>query len=344
MNRITIATVADAAGVHVSTVSRALNARTRAMISPEVVDRVADAALRLGYRRNAVAAALRLQCSHTVGVVIPDITNPVFPPILRAIEDVLGQAGYTAIIANTDNDPGRQDTVIERMRERNVDGLILATVGRDDTVPQAGDRPLVMINRAAAGRFAAVVSDDTQGIRDAIDYLVSLGHRDIVHIAGPPQFSTGRVRQEAFVSAMHAHGLPVPPGAIEVSPVFAVAQGAAALRTMLGRRGVPSAIVAANDLLAIGCYDVLAERGLHCPLDVSVIGFNDMPFADRFSPPLSTVRIRHYEMGQVAAGLLLHQIASPGSGGESVMLTPELILRGSTALPAHGLRARAPRR
>ncbi len=337
MTRVTIATVAKAAGVHISTVSRALNPRTQGMIRPEVVARVSAAAERLGYRRNAVAAALRLQRSQMIGVIIPDITNPVFPPILRAIEDVLAVAGYIAIIANTDNSRARQQMVIERMLERSVDGLILASVTRDDAFLAKLDAPLVMINRATDSAVTSVVSDDAVGIRAAMAHLVALGHRDIVHIGGPLRTSTGLARQEAFVGAMHTHGLVLRPDAIAVAEQFSIADGTAALRALLDRRATPTAIIAGNDLLAVGCYDALDAIGLRCPQDVSVIGFNDMPYADRFSPPLTTVRIRHYEMGEVAAGLLLRQIAEPDSRVETVVLAPELILRASCANPAGGL-------
>jgi LacI family transcriptional regulator len=244
------------------------------MIRPEVVARISAVADRLGYRRNAVAAALRLQRSATIGVVVPDITNPVFPPILRAIEDVLTRAGFIAIIANTDNDPARQQMVVERMLERSVDGLILASVTRDDGFLSKINTPLVMINRTVAGGFTTVVSDDTHGIRAAVDHLVALGHRDIAHIAGPAQTSTGFIRQEAFLAAMQAHDMDIPHSAVSVAEQFSIPDGTLALRALLAQRPAPTAIVAANDLLAIGCYDALAQAGLACPADVSVIGFN----------------------------------------------------------------------
>ena len=208
----TIHDVAQAVGVHPSTVSRVLNAATRHMVRAEIARKVTEAAHALGYHRNALAHSLRTRRSNTIGVIIPDITNPVFPPILRGIEDALAGAGYTAIIANTDGAEGRETVVLEHMLARRIDGLVLATAQRKDPMIDrcvAEDIPLVLINRTTGrnGTVPSVVNDDPVGIGLTVSHLVGLGHRRIAHIAGPQALSTGFDRHQGFLAAMKAAGL-----------------------------------------------------------------------------------------------------------------------------------------
>jgi LacI family transcriptional regulator len=337
-SKVTIRDVAKAVGVHPSTVSRVLNPATRHMVRAEIAQRVRDAAGRLGYQPNALAHGLRTRRSRTIGVLIPDITNPVFPPILRGIEDTLAGPGYIVIIANTDGDPKRDALVLERMIGQRVDGLILATARRKDPMIErcvAEEMPVVLINRSTDGaaRVTAVVNDDAAGIGLTVAHLAGLGHRRIAHVAGPQRLSTGHDRRRGFVEAMKAAGLRPDPALIATARAYSEREGQRALSALLdsGRRF--TAVVAANDLLALGCYDALAARGLHCPRDVSVTGFNDMPFADKFDPPLTTVRIQHYEMGVQAARAMLEQIEDPDSSRIDTKLEPSLVVRGSTARP-----------
>lgn len=340
-NAVTIKDVAKAAGVHLSTVSRALNPATRGRISEEVVAQVEEVARRLGYRRNQMASGLRTKRSNMVGVIVPDITNPMFPPILKGIEDVLREADYTAIVANTDGDPKRQATVVERLQGQHIDGLILATATRKDPLVirlKADGLPLVVVNRNVDEEgVSSVVNDDARGIRMAVDHLVGLGHRRIAHIAGPQDLSTGHVRRWGFLEALQGHGLEPDKALVVAVSRFAQEDGRTACLTLLDRRGRHpfTAVVAANDLLALGACQALRERGLACPGDVSVTGFNDMPLVDRLNPPLTTVRIQHYQIGVQAARMLLGQFAGSGEAatGMRLVLAPELKVRGSTAPP-----------
>lgn len=333
--RVTIQDVARGAKVHASTVSRALNPQTSRLVTPTVAERVRTVAGRLGYVPDPVAAGLRTRRTATIGVLIPDLANPVFPPVLRGIESALGEAGYTAIIANTDNDPDRAAQALERLAARRVDGMILATATQGDPLVARCRKlglPVALVNRAGAGA-SAVVNDDSRGIALAVDHLVGLGHRRIAHVAGPPRLSTGAVRRASFVAAARAHGLPASEDWIAEATSYSIAAGVPAAAALLDRQPELTAIVAANDLLALGCYDELARRGLACPRDVSVTGFNDMPFADRFAPPLTTVRIALRTMGSEVARVLLAEIANPRARKQQVRLAPELVVRGSTAPP-----------
>jgi LacI family transcriptional regulator len=335
---VTIRDVARLAEVHPGTVSRALNEQTRALVNEETAARVLRAADELGYRPNPIARGLKTNRSYTVGVVIPDLTNPLFPPIVRGIEDRLGDAGYTPLIVNTDNDPERERSHIEAMLARQVDGLIAATARLDVTLlsdAAAGGTPLVLVNRSLEdGSAAAVTVDDRKGIALAVAHVAGLGHRRIGNVAGPQNVSTGHLRRVGFTEAMEAAGLTVDPGHVSSANAFTEPEGARACTTVLAHEPRVTAIVAANDRLAMGCYDALERGGLSCPQDVSIVGFNDMPFIDRLQPPLTSVRVPQREIGATAADLLLAQLSGGGEPPRQILLEPELVVRGSTAPPA----------
>jgi LacI family transcriptional regulator len=335
--RVTLRDVARLADVHPGTASRALNEQTRSLVNDETARRVLEAAEQLGYRPNPIARGLKTNRSYTVGVLIPDLTNPLFPPILRGIEDRLEEDGYTPLIANTDNDPERERIDWHAMRARQVDGIVAATARRDhellDEMLGSGI-PLVLVNRRAQdGRVPSATADDAKGIHLAVAHLAGAGHTRIGHIAGPLELSTGMDRYEGFHQAMRSAGLKPDPDLIAVSSAFTEAEGATACRELLGRDGGLTAIVAANDLIALGCYDVFEEEGIDCPGQISVTGFNDMPFADRFRPPLTTIRIPHYEIGTAAAQLMLERLREGDGKPVEVRLEPTLVVRESSGAP-----------
>jgi LacI family transcriptional regulator len=334
---VTIRDVARLAEVHPGTVSRALNEQTRSLVNEETAARVLRAANELGYRPNPIARGLKTNRSYTIGVVIPDLLNPIFPPIVRGIEDQLADAGYTPLIVNTDNDPERERSHMEAMRARQVDGLIAATARLDVELLRetaAGGTPLVLVNRSLEdGSVPAVTVDDRQGIALAVEHVAKLGHRQIGHVAGPQNVSTGHRRYLGFREAMEDVGLPVTPEHVSFAEAFTESEGARACRQVLAHEPAVTAIVAANDRLAIGCYDALEAHGLSCPDDVSIVGFNDMPFIDRLRPPLTSVRIPQREIGSVAAELLIEQLTDGGGPVREILLEPTLIVRASTAPP-----------
>ena len=333
----TLRDVANAAGVHPATASRALNTATRGLVNAETARRVMKAAETLGYRPNPIARGLKTAKSSTIGLIIPDLTNPLFPPIVRGIEAVLEPAGYSALIVNTDNDPKREQQQIELLRSRQVEGLIVATALLDHPMLAQLHRDgvlMVMVNRRPEGvDVPSITPDDATGVELAVRHLAELGHRRIVHLAGPPNTSTGLVRARAFRTTVRDLGLDDGPELVAVCSHWREDAGATALRTILDSGTSFTAVVAGNDLIALGCYDVFAERGLDCPRDVSVVGFNDMPFLDKLRPPLTTVRIPHHQIGAEAARLLLDAIADPSRPSRSVMLPLQLVVRDSTAVP-----------
>jgi LacI family transcriptional regulator len=333
--RITIRDVALHAAVNPSTVSRALNPSTRHLIGDEVVRRVMASARALGYRQNKLAAALRGGQSHMIGVCLPDIENPVFPPIIRGIEEEMSAAGYGVLIANVTGTAQEQERLLEQMLERRVDGLILATAVRHDPLVRRTllqHTPVVLVNRALeAGQVPEVVNDDLLSLQLAVDHLVALGHKHIAHLAGPSRLATGHARTLGFEIAMKHHGLNL--SAVVEATEFTREAGRQACETLLRQHKDVTAIVAGNDLIALGCYDVFAESTIQCPADISLVGHNDMPLFDMLSPPLTTVRIQHREMGRHAARLLLNVINAPESQPLRITLPPQLIVRGSTAAP-----------
>jgi LacI family transcriptional regulator, galactose operon repressor len=344
--RVTIREVALHASVNASTVSRALNPATRHMIGDEVVRRVLVSAKSLGYRQNKLASALRGGQSRVVGVCLPDIENPVFPPIVCGIEEELAAVGYGVLIANTVGTLKDQERMLEQMLERQVDGLVLATAARHDPLVRRcilDGIPVVLVNRAEeGGQVPEVVNDDFLSMKLAVDHLVKLGHNRIAHLAGPERLATGFSRIQGFQMATQQHRLT---GAVILEAAeFTRDAGRVACDQLLKEHRNVTAIIAANDLIALGCYDVFAEHRLVCPKDISLIGHNDMPLLDMLHPPLTTLRIQHREMGRQAARLLLGMIATPSAAPHRITLPPELMVRGSTAAPRNTpLRARAPR-
>jgi LacI family transcriptional regulator len=332
---VTIRDVARLAKVHPATVSRALNDETRGLVNAETAERVIRVAEELGYRPNRIARGLKTSRSHTIGVLIPDITNPLFPPILRGVEDRLDEAGYTSLIVNTDNDAERERIYLAAMRGRQVDGFISATarLDRELLVELAeGGTPLVLVNRSLEdGSVPAVTVNDQQGIGLAVDHVVGLGHERVGHVAGPQNLSTGHRRHLGFIEAMHAAGLEAPSARIHFGASFTEGEGARACDALLDTASDVTAIVAGNDLMAIGCYETLEKRGLSCPDDLSIVGFNDMPLLDRLRPPLTSVRVPQRQIGRVAADLLLEQLGGGDRTAREILLEPTLIVRGSTA-------------
>ncbi|MFC1795634.1 LacI family DNA-binding transcriptional regulator [Pseudomonadota bacterium] len=336
--KINIKDVAARAGVHPSTVSRVLNPATHSMVSQAVGERILKIAEEMGYARSPMASGLRTGRSYTIGVMIPDLLNPVFPPIVRGIERTLAEDGYIAILADSDNNTKSERAILDSMKARHVDGLILATAHRKDSVVDScieDDIPVVLVNRTTdSHEVTAVINDDALGIRLAVDHLLALGHRSIAFMGGPQNTSTGRERYVAFRNLWKKGHFRSDSTLILNGKSYNEQAGKAGMQKILRSQLEFTAVVTANDLLALGCYDALGECHLSCPRDISITGFNDMPFMDRLSSPLTTLRIPHDEIGVRAARLLLSRILHSDKTVTTVSLEPELIVRGSTASPA----------
>lgn len=330
--RATIDDVAKLANVHKATVSRALNAQTQHQVSQATIKRVTWAAEQLGYVPNIMARGLRTSSSMTIGVVIPDLTNPFFPPIVRGIENYLQPRGYTALLANTDSSEAIERAALESLLGRRVDGLIVASGQRHEPAlaeaHAAGVRAVMLNRESGSVPYPLVAGNDASGIAAAVAHLVELGHRDILHLAGPQDFSTSLARATAFEDACRA--APGVSGRVIETAALSVEAGQQSMDRVLAELSCPTAVVAGNDLVALGVLRSLRAHGLNCPGDVSVVGFNDIEFAQDFFPPLTTVRVPMLEMGAEAARLLLEIIETGLDERVTVRLPVSLIVRGST--------------
>lgn len=331
---VTLRDVAARAGVHPSTASRALNLATRPSVNAATAARVLDAAKALGYRPNSLARGLRTNRTFTIGMVVPDLTNPLFPPIARGLEDRLNEHGYQLILANTDDDDAKEQAVLEVMSTRRVDGLVLATARPSH--PSLGDlaashAPIVLVNRGSDEDVSSVTGDDHAGVGLAVRHLVELGHRRIGFVGGTRATPTGLARYQSFTAWVESEGLGLDPELVAFADTFTEEEGAAAFAELLDRGAAFTAVVTGNDLIALGVYDVARARGLRVPEDVSVVGYNDIPFCENFHPPLTTIRVPHRQIGVKAAELILAAVEDPDATTVSVRLQPSLVVRGSTA-------------
>jgi LacI family transcriptional regulator len=337
VNKVRLVDVAREAGVHTGTASRALNPAAREEVSPQTVRRVERAARKLGYVPNTLARGLRTSRSFVVALVVPDITNPLFPHIVRGAEQVLAESNYTLVLTDTNNNAKTERSQVAAMRARGVDGFIVATARWHDPVLDElaeAEVPTVLVNRRNdSGPFPYIGGDDRHGIEMCVEHLEQLGHRTILHLAGPSDTSTGRERTSAFRQAMRARRLPTGRSVAECAS-YTEQAGIDAVNATLKRGTTFTAIVAANDLLAIGAKDALAEHGIQCPRDVSITGYNDADFMHRLTPAFTTVRVPLNKMGALAARTLLAWMGGDQPELSSQILLPvELMQRGTTASP-----------
>ena len=335
--RAQITDVAAEAGVHPSTVSRVLTGNASGTIRPATRDRVLAAAERLGYRPSTLARGLRLRQTMTLGMLVPDITNPFFSSIIKGAEDAARARGYNIILCNSEDDPEREAVCLHALREHQVDGLLIASSQMADATIDAlreESYPFVLLNRATRNvEDLAVVVDNHAASADAIGYLAALGHRRVGHVAGPGNTTTGVDRLAGYRAGVLEHGLVDDPELTVEAAAFSIEAGYRALRTMLNGPARPTAVFAANDLIAIGMLQLLRDSGLMVPRALSIVGFNDIPLAGLLEPALTTVRVPQLEMGLAGVHLLIDGLEGQPVGAVRVTLPTELVIRASAAAP-----------
>lgn len=330
----TIKDVALHAQVSVATVSHVVN-ETR-FVSEATRLRVQQAIAELRYVPSALARSLKSNRTHTVGMMIPNNSNPYFAEIIRGIEDTCYGAGFNVILCNSDDDPLKQSTYVRLLSEKQVDGLIVLSSGSDvellDTL-RAATMPQVVVDREIDDLAADLVEVNHEaGGFLATQHLLQLGHRRIACIAGPQTLSSARQRVQGYQRALHEAGLMVDDQLLR-SADFTSAGGHAAMTALLDAASPaerPSAVFASNDLMAIGAICAAAARGLSIPKDLSVIGFDDIALAAFSNPPLSSIAQPKHQTGELAAKLLLQRIAQPGRELQRAILQPSLVTRQST--------------
>ncbi|NGN96638.1 LacI family transcriptional regulator [Grimontia sp. S25] len=334
--RITVKDVAAALGISPSTVSRALSPEKQHLVSDRVIELVANKSQEMGYTANPMATALKRGATKTIGMMIPDILNPIFPPLVHEIQQITNKLGYTLTLAYTENNQELALEELKRLVARNVDGIILASAFRKDpTVDYCIDmgKPLVQVNRVVDKQASdQVLVDDREGIFVLFEHLHSLGHRKIAHVAGPNDISSGLGRRHAFISIADMFELPAADAPVVQADAFSEHAGRKAMETLMGNHPEITAVVATNDLVALGCIEALEAAGKRVPDDVSVTGFNDMPYLDWFRIPLTTVSLPQSQLGDQAVRMLLSQIRKESDSHfpRKVLLQPRLVVRKST--------------
>ena len=323
--KTTITDVARAAGVSLSTVSRVMNGN--ATVDPELVERVRAIAAELGYAANPLARSLVLGRTQTIAVVVPDLGNPTFQAILRGISHAAAADGYHVLIADSEEHVDEERVLAEATRRR-TDGVILCAPRMDQA--QLGPllttlAPVVVVNREAQDAAPVVAADYRHALRELAEHLYSLGHRRIVFLAGVARSASNAARLGALQDARSAHAdLEI----IEIPAGVDVDSGAAAADAVLATGA--TGVLAFNDLVAMGLLTALTDRGVRVPEDISVTGFDDIPFARHTSPPLTTSAVPAVEVG-AQAWQALHAILTGAVPTAFATLVPELVLRSSTA-------------
>ena len=340
--RTTIVDVAAEAGVHPSTVSRVLTGHAGSTIRPATRQRVLAATDRLGYRPSVLARSLRLQRTLTLGMLVPDITNSFFSSIIKGAEDAARRRGYNLILCNSEDDPQREATYLRVLRDRQVDGLLIASSQMtDDTITELRREafPFVLLNRATESPDdLAVVVDNHAAAVDVVAHLAALGHRRVGHIAGPQNTTTGIDRREGYRAGIRTYGLADEPELVVEAAAFSEEAGHRGLGVMLAGSARPTAVFGANDLIAIGMLQRLRQMGTSVPGDLSIVGFNDIPLAGLLEPALTTVRVPQLEMGVAGTDLLIDRLEGRPIGKVRVTLPTELIVRASSAPPDRTVR------
>jgi DNA-binding LacI/PurR family transcriptional regulator len=321
---VTIKDVARAAGVSPSTVSRALSVPE--LVLPETRERVRQAAATLGYQLNRAARGLITGRTGNLGLVVPDLTNPFFPDVVKGVQVRAREADYSVFLADTDEDPAAEAEVV-RALGKQVDGIVLCAprMSETDLRSVAGDTPLVLLNRRA-GRLPAVSVDNADAMRQAVAHLAALGHRRVAYVAGPRGSWSNRERLRALRPAAVTAGLTL----VEVGPVAPHFAGGVAAADLVLATGV-TAVLAYNDLVALGMLNRLAIRGVAVPGELSVIGFDDIVIAQMVTPALTTLAQPKSQIGRAGVDLLLQLFA--GGDVNSRELPAQLIVRATTSPP-----------
>jgi LacI family transcriptional regulator len=327
---MTLKDIAKHAGVSPATVSLVI--RNSPLVAVDTRKRVQSSIDVLGYVYDRSAANLRSRSTHTIGLVVCEITNPFYAELTAGIDEVLDRRGFVAFLANTAESPSRQDRFIARMREHRVDGLLLSPA--EGTDPDLVDRvsrmgtPVVQILRRLGKRQADHVGADFRlGMTLAAEHLIRLGHKRIAFVGGGRRASPARDRAVAYRETLARYGLAVGPivnclptreaGALAVAQIFE------------GKRTDPTAVLCYNDICAFGVMLGLADRGLVVGRDVAVIGFDNIAEAALHRPALTTISIGARQIGEEAANLLLRRIKAPTGAPETIVLPPRLIVRSS---------------
>jgi DNA-binding LacI/PurR family transcriptional regulator len=331
---MTITAVARRAGVSIATVSRVINGSAK--VSPQTAEQVREAIEALNFYPDTNARALGSGRSSLYGLIISDITNPFFPELVKAFEDIAVAHQQEVLIANTDYDPKRMELCVSRMLQRKVDGVAIMTSEMDERLVEVFSHrrvPLVFLDTATvpAGVSSIRIDYDT-GVALAMEHLTGLGHTRIAFITGPLWLHSAQIRKQAFEAAMQHREIAVAEHMIQ-SGNHRADGGFAAMERILAVMPLPTAVFCSNDLTAIGAMGAIHARGLRIPEDISILGYDDILLSSYTRPALTTLRISRTEIAATAFRSLFHRRGQPipvGASDQTHVISPELIKRSST--------------
>jgi LacI family transcriptional regulator len=332
----TLKNIAERVNVSVPTVSRVLAGKAKEFrISKETAAAIKTAAKELGYTPNYLASGLRLRKTHTLGLVIPDISNPFFAGVAREIEKTARSYSYSIIFCDSEESTRLEAEAVALLQGRKVDGMLVCPVGQEaHHLRQLRERhlPLVLIDRVLPEIACPFVgSDNRRGAIDAVNYLLDNGHRSIACIQGLRNTSTNLERVRGYVDAFSARGMPVDESLI-VGTSFGEETGYIETKLLLSRTHRPTALFAFGNLIALGALRALAEGNQRVPEDISLLSFDDQRYFSFLATPVTTIAQQSEEIGRIAVKLLVDEIRSPGAHTEGgIFLPPRLITRSSVA-------------
>jgi LacI family transcriptional regulator len=305
-------------------------------VRPETARKVWRAAAALNYYPNSHARTLASGRSRLLGLIVSDITNPFFPELVRRFESRAIEHQYDVILTSTDYETAHMTHCVRRMLERKVDGVAMMTsemdLGLIEDLARRGV-PLVFMDAGRVGpRMSHVLIDYANGIRQAVDHVIELGHRHVAFIAGPLDLQSARTRRQAFIDGLHAHGVRVEPKLVREGTHTADG-GREAMAALLRQRRRPTAVLCSNDWTAIGALAAIDAAGLRVPEDISVVGFDDIPLASYTRPPLTSVRMSAGDVGSTAFDALFRLMGGERLEGDVYQVPTQLVVRQSTAKP-----------
>jgi len=326
--------IAKETGFSISTVSRVLS-NSNYPVSETIREKVLLVAEKLGYEPNIAARSLRTDRTNTIGIIVDDLLSPFTPPIVRGIQDTLNENGFLSLIVNSDWDPDQEQAAIKTLLSRPVDGIIFVEYSHQTTsdILQSSKKPRVFVHRLFGSPIKnSVVPDDSYGASLATGHLIDLGHRRIGYINGPENWHTCRARLSSYRDTLASHNLPFEPSLVQPGD-WEIESGYTAAKNLLQLSERPTAIFAANDLMALGAIYAIQDAGLSVPGDVAVIGYDNRNFSKTVRPGITTVSMPVIEMGGVAAELLLRQIAEGRKEEEEIKVKGQLIIRETCGAP-----------
>lgn len=328
--KVTIKDIAKEADVSVTTVSRVLNDK------PDVGDDTRAKILKIikekNYNPNSVARGLVMQKTNTIGLIIPDISNPFFPQVARAVEDKAQELGYSVIFFNTDNHLERERKAVELFKSKQVDGLIVSlSVGNEKIIEELkkANYPVVQIDRSVLNHSYPLISiDNKKSAYQLVEYLLKKGCQSIAHITGDLNTTTARKRLAGYKKAVSDYGIELN-GEYIVEGDYSQDSGFKAMKKLLKLKKRPDAVFAANDLSAAGAYKAIFSANLKIPADIAVVGHDDIDIASLLRPELTTMRQPKYDLGEKAVIVLMKMIKNNDLKFKDQILKTDLIIRES---------------